>query len=484
MPPTSADEAASAAPANYAAARRAVWNRIARQRDSWRGLGGAYQRRLHRVYRANVPAGLRVLELGCGQGDLLAALAPRQGVGVDFSEEMLARASRRHPQLAFVQADVHALPDLGEPFDVIILSDLVNDLWDVQAALEQLRPLMTPGTRVILNLYSRLWQLPLALAQRLRLATLVAPQNWLTPADLTNLMSLAGLETIRRWQECLLPLPVPLLAPLCNRYLVRFWPLNHLAFCNFLVARPAPAPAPREPVVSVVVPARNEAGNIEQIFTRTPEMGGGTELVFVEGHSRDRTFEAIEEAMARHPGRRAKLLRQPGAGKGDAVRHGYAAASGDIFMILDADLTVPPEDLPRFYHAVRDGHGEFANGVRLVYPMESEAMRFANLLGNKFFSLAFSWLLGQPIKDTLCGTKVLARADYDRIAANRAFFGDFDPFGDFDLLFGAARLNLRIVEIPIRYRQRTYGATNIQRWRHGWLLLKMVVFAARRIKFN
>ncbi|MDP2724847.1 MAG: glycosyltransferase family 2 protein [Syntrophales bacterium] len=177
------------------------------------------------------------------------------------------------------------------------------------------------------------------------------------------------------------------------------------------------------------------------------------------------------------------MLRQSGVGKGDAVRLGFAHAKGDILMILDADLTVPPECLPRFYDVLHRGKGEFANGVRLVYPMEKEAMRFLNLMGNKFFSRAFSWLLGQPIKDTLCGTKTLWKSDYDRIVANRSHFGDFDPFGDFDLLFGAAKLNIKIHEVPIRYMERSYGATNIQRWRHGWLLLKMVFFAVRRIKF-
>ncbi|HVT16648.1 MAG TPA: glycosyltransferase [Thermoanaerobaculia bacterium] len=479
----------------YTAARRQHWDRIARLTDRWSGWGGSYQRRLRHVYRLLVPPGLRVLELGCGRGDLLAAVEPKAGVGVDFSEEMLARAARRHPHLQFVLADAHDLgrcpPGLAGPagsagpFDVVILSDLVNDLWDVQAVLTNVRPLIDSSTRLVFNSFSRLWQLPLGLAQRLRLATPVLPQNWLTVEDLFNFFRLTDLEPIRHWEECLLPLPVPVLEPLCNRILVRLWPLRYLAFANFVVARPAAANPPREaPVVSVVVPARNEEGNIAQIFERTPEMGRGTELIFVEGHSRDRTLAVIEEEIAKRPERRARLLRQPGAGKGDAVRHGFAAAGGELLMILDADLSVPPEDLPRVYAALSSGKGELANGVRLIYPMEAKAMRFINLLGNKFFSLAFSWLLGQPIKDTLCGTKAMFRADYARIAANRSYFGEFDPFGDFDLLFGAARLNLRIVEIPFRYRERTYGATNIQRWRHGWLLLRMVLFAARRIKFG
>ena len=212
-------------------------------------------------------------------------------------------------------------------------------------------------------------------------------------------------------------------------------------------------------------------------------MGSRTELIFVEGHSTDDTYAAIERAIAEYPDRHCKLIRQPGKGKGDAVRAGFEIATGDILMILDADITVPPEDLPRFYDLLQSGEGEFINGVRLVYPMEGNAMRFANLIGNKFFSWAFSWLLGQSIRDTLCGTKVLWRKDYLRIEKNRAYFGDFDPFGDFDLLFGAAKLNLKLLEVPIRYRARRYGETNISRWKHGWLLLRMVAFAARRIKF-
>jgi glycosyltransferase involved in cell wall biosynthesis len=254
---------------------------------------------------------------------------------------------------------------------------------------------------------------------------------------------------------------------------------------NFLIARPAarrrePQPEPR---VSVIVPARNEGGNIADIFARLPWMGKETELIFVEGHSTDDTVARIEAEIKTHPERKSRLLHQTGKGKADAVRLGFSAATGDILMILDADLTVPPEDLERFYHALVTGKGDFINGVRLVYPMERRAMRFLNLVGNKFFGLAFSWLLGQPIKDSLCGTKIMWKRDYDLIAANRHYFGDFDPFGDFDLLFGAAKLTLKIVDLPIRYRERTYGTTNIQRWRHGLLLLQMVAFAARRIKF-
>ncbi|MDQ6674935.1 MAG: glycosyltransferase [Chloroflexota bacterium] len=470
----------------YTAARIAHWDGVATSLDTAYHWSDAYHARLSRVFRSVVAPNQRVLEIGCGQGDLLAAVRPSFGLGVDFSEEMLRRATRRHPHLNFARADAHAL-DLsqGQPFDVVILSDLVNDVWDVEVAFGQLKRVTHPGSRLILNFYSRLWEAPLDLTRALGLGKPLLEQNWLTVQDVDNLLRLADFEVTRRWDEILLPISAGGLEEVVNRYLARVWPLEIAALTHFVVARPTPRPDidQTEPLVSVIVPARNESGNISAILDRTPEMGRGTELVFVEGHSSDATYETIERETARRPERQCQLLRQTGRGKGDAVRLGFAHARGDVLMILDADLTVAPEDLPRFLHALTSGKGEFINGVRLVYPMQKQAMRFLNLLGNKFFSLAFSWLLGQSIKDTLCGTKVLSAANYQRIAAARAYFGDFDPFGDFDLLFGAARLNLKIVDLPIRYRERTYGTTNIQRWRHGWLLLRMVLFAARRIKF-
>ena len=478
----------------------AHWDAVARRGVRPEGFRSYYQRRLADVYRHAVAPGERILEIGCGEGDLLAFLEPSVGVGVDFSLEMLERARKRHPgaNLRFVQADAHEL-ELDETFDVIVLADTVNDVWDVQRVLERLRPLCHARTRIMMNFFSRLWEKPLSIGRRFGLAQPVLEQNWLLADDVINLLNLAGFETIRYWEEILWPLRTPVIDTLMNRFLVRLPFLRHGAITHMLVARPGPgvgtakppfvsaqgrqaADAP-EPIVSVIVPARNEEGNIESIFRRVPEMGGGTELIFVEGNSTDKTYQKIEETLPKFPQRRAKLLKQPGKGKGDAVRAGFAAASGEVLMILDADLTVPPEDLPRFYAALRDNRGEFINGVRLVYPMERQSMQFLNLVANKLFGLGFTWLLGQPVKDTLCGTKVLTRHDYDLIARNRKYFGDFDPFGDFDLLFGAAKLNLKITDMPIRYRERTYGTTNISRFRHGWMLLRLTVFAARRLKF-
>ena len=473
-----------AAYAAYQRERVAHWDRVAAGREGSKSWGAAYHRRLGEIYGHLVQPGQRVLEVGCGLGDLLAALEPAEGVGVDFSPEMVAAARARHSGLRFEVVDVHEL-EIDGPFDVIVLSDLIDDLWDVQTAFERLRGLCAPHTRLILNSYSRLWEQPLRVARRLGRATPTLQQNWLTVEDAAGLLRLADFEVIRSWAEIVLPLPIPLVARFANRYLAKLWPFRWAALTNIIVARPQgelPELAD-DPRVSVVIAARDEAGHIEELVERVPEMGSGTEIVFVEGHSTDDTFEVIQRVVAENPERRCQVLRQTGRGKGDAVRLGFERAEGDVLMILDADITVPPEDLPRFYDALCSGKADFVNGVRLVYPMEGGAMRFANLVGNRFFSLAFSWLLGQPVKDTLCGTKVLWKRDYEQIAANRGYFGHFDPFGDFDLLFGAARLNMKIVDVPIRYRERRYGSTSIRRWRHGLLLLRMVAFAARRIKF-
>jgi ubiquinone/menaquinone biosynthesis C-methylase UbiE len=468
----------------YQKLRVTNWNRVADKYDNKQDFSSYYHKRLEEVLRFVIPPGQQVIEIGCGLGDLLAALKPSYGVGIDFSPQMITRARERHPDLHFIETDAHEL-NLKSDFDFVILSDLVNDLWDVQSVLENIQSFITPRSRIIITSYSRLWELPFWIIRKMGLAKPSLYQNWLTVEDIAGLLSLANCEVVRHWDEIIWPIGFPVIDSLLNRFIAKVWPFRWFDLTHVIVAKPCSKKEnlPMSPKVSVIVPARNEEGNIKKIFDEVPDMGGSTELIFVEGGSTDNTYDVIEKTMADYPHRLCKLLRQTGKGKGDAVRLGFQNATGDILMIYDADMTVPPEDIPRFYDVLACGKGEFANGVRLVYPMEEEAMRTLNFLGNKFFSVAFSWLLGQPIKDTLCGTKVLWKRDYEKIVANRSYFGDFDPFGDFDLLFGAAKLNLKICEVPIRYRERTYGTTNISRWSHGWLLLRMVCFAALRIKF-
>ena len=445
---------------------------------------------LAKVLRARIPAGQRVLDVGCGSGDLLAALEPSRGVGIDLSGSMIAAARQRHtsPSLSFHQgagADPEVLKGLGGPFDAVLMVNVVTTLADVQAAFEAILAVCHERTRLFVYSYSRLWQPVVRAAEMLGVKARPPAESWLPPEEVRNMLQLADYGIVRRDYHIVMPLYVPLLSDLLNRYVGRLPVFEQLSLMYGIVARPSPGRAPRTPpTVSVVIPCRNEAGHIDPLVRRLPrELAGGAEYLFVEGGSKDDTEGEIRRAIEAHPEHRMRLLKQTGKGKGDAVRLGFAEATGDVVAILDSDMGVAPEDLDRFVDALERGKGEFINGSRLVYPMEGRAMRFLNLLANKFFAQLFSWVLGQQVRDTLCGTKVLYRADYDRIANNRAYFGNFDPFGDFDLLFGAARLNLKIVDLPIRYHERLYGETNISRFSHGWLLLAMSGFAARKLKF-
>jgi SAM-dependent methyltransferase len=449
-------------------------------RVTW--AGRHYRSRLARYYSRMIPADASVIEVGCGSGELLAMLPNRDVTGVDLSAKQIEAARARVPHGHFhVQAGETL--NLDRTFDIIILSETCNQAADVQALLERLHTVAHPRTRIILNIHNAAWRPLLALATRLGFKAAQPTSSWLDGDDIANLLNLAGWEVVKRQERILCPVPLLGLDRLANRYLAPL--LRRFCLTMFLVARPAPQQKPRVArSVTVIVPARNEAGNIPEAVRRIPPMGESTEIIFIEGHSTDDTWAAIQKAVRDNPHLDIKAMRQTGKGKGNAVREAMEAARGDVVMILDADLTMPPEELPKFYQLLASNRAEFANGVRLVYPMQDQAMRFLNLCGNKFFSAAFTWALGQPIKDTLCGTKALYRSDYLRIAANRALFGDFDPFGDFDLLFGADRLQLKIADVPIRYRNRTYGTTNIQRWRHGLLLLRMLLLAVRKIKLG
>ncbi|HET9051844.1 MAG TPA: glycosyltransferase [Candidatus Dormibacteraeota bacterium] len=458
-------------------------------------LRTSYREGLHRLLRTLVPEGSRVLHVGCGDGSLLAALRPAVAVGVDADGAAVARARTLHPELTFLHLETSydAIGGLGV-FDHVVLGDVLARLPDLWAFLRDVRPLVAADGLLVLTYYNFLWEPVVGAAERLRLKDPAAGHNWLPVADMVNLLELAGYEPVRSGHANPLPVGPRRLASAVNAALSDVPGVRRLGITSYATARhmrpvpPAGAAAAATtpaPTCSVVIPARNERGNIRPAIARLPAMGSHLEVVFVEGHSRDGTADEIRAVIREHPEVDIKLVEQgDGRGKGHAMRKGFAAAAGDVLLILDADLTVPPEDLPKFWAALAEGKGDFVNGTRMVYPMEKQAMRMANLAANKAFGMIFSWILAQHVTDTLCGTKALWAADYRRIGDNRHVFGDFDPFGDFDLLFGAAHLGLRIREVPIRYRARTYGTTQISRWRHGVLLLGMAIRGARMLRLT
>jgi len=458
---------------------------LAKNRDKWIKKNNYFYSNDHSYMQFLVGEGKRVLELGCGTGQLLNKLIPSYGVGVDLSANMVSIAQQNYPNLEFIQGDLEdesLISSLQGPFDFIILSDTIGYLDDCENAFAGLHSLCTPDTRLIVSYYSWRWQPLLTLGEKIGLKMPSVEMNWLSTEDTMGFLQLADFETVKREWRQLVPRSLFGLGSLINRFIGTLPLIRRLSLRNYLVARSVRDVKLRQASTTVLIPCRNEKGNIENAIKRLPDFCEDIEILYVEGNSQDGTLDEIHRVIEAYPDKDIKVLVQDGKGKGDAVRKGFDHARGDILMILDADLTVPPEDLPKFYKAISSGKGEYINGTRLVYPMDDQAMRFLNFWANRTFSVLFTWLLNQRFTDTLCGTKVLTKKNYEKIVANRSYFGDFDPFGDFDLIFGATKLNLKVVEVPIRYAAREYGETQISRFRHGWLLLKMVLFAYKKLK--
>jgi SAM-dependent methyltransferase len=469
--------------------KRAVFEnaeRMANERDTWIEKNAAYYRDDRRYLRFIIPEGARVLDLGCGTGSLLSVLKPSRGVGVDFSPAMIAKARTSYPNLEFILEDIEnprALASIQGEFDFIVLSDTIGSLEDIEETLQGLHPLCSAATRIVIAYFSPLWEPLINLASKVGLRMPQPQVNLISSIDFLNIMDLTEFQSIRTEMRQLVPFRLLGIGRLINRFIAPLPGIRRLCLRTYFVIRSLKAQRPMDLSTTILIPCRNERGNIERAIKEMPRFGGHQEIIFVEGNSSDDTYAECQRVKKAYEGVwDIKVLQQDGKGKGDAVRKGFDAASGDVLMILDADLTVPPTALPKFYRAVASGKGDFINGTRLVYPMEDEAMRFLNHVANRTFAKIFSYLLNQRLTDTLCGTKVLMRSAYRQIVAGRGYFGDFDPFGDFDLIFGAAKQSQRIVEVPVHYKARTYGETQISRFRDGWLLIRMVLFAFKKLK--
>uniref|UniRef100_Q026B6 Glycosyl transferase, family 2 n=1 Tax=Solibacter usitatus (strain Ellin6076) TaxID=234267 RepID=Q026B6_SOLUE len=406
--------------------------------------------------------------------------------------QWLPRANDTGTLLAAIDAPVKLTVSNGEEFpDVsrgdeeriaVLVNGTFNHDFDIAGLLLQLRPKLSRSSRLLVVLYNPYLRWLYELANRLGIRQGELPSTFVTRVDLANIARVAGFEVVRQQLAGYCPWRLLGVGTAINRILPLVPLVRWLSLTDLATLRPVERSLPG---ISCVIPARNERGNIENALRRFPDLGCETEILFVEGHSSDGTWEEIQRIAERYRGKfRIQALQQTGKGKANAVRLGFAHATQPLLVILDADLTMPPEMLGRFYQAYCQGYGDFINGSRLVYPMEGAAMRFLNRLGNVFFAKMLSGVLDVRIGDSLCGTKLLTRRDYQRMVAWRGDFGDFDPFGDFELLFPAAVLGLGIVDIPVRYMARTYGETNILRFRHGLLLLKMTWVGFFRIKLG
>jgi ubiquinone/menaquinone biosynthesis C-methylase UbiE len=445
--------------------------------DNWelyRERNGYYHRTLRALFRTYVPAGLSVLELGCATGDLLAAVGPARGLGVDLSRRMVEKARRKYPDLQFVEADATFF-DTTERFDRILINNVLEYVEDIQSLLRNCRRLLTPRGRVLISSLNPMWTPLMRLGERRRLCTPDTRRNFVTGRDAANLLGLNGFEIVKLTRRILFPKKIPLFTSLVNLVAAQTPVVRRLCLAEFVVARPSGA-STGDRSVSVVVPCYNESGNIEECVRRVPRMGSHTEVIVVDDGSRDGTADLVKPKL--NPAVEVRCIAyQPNRGKLNAVRTGFAAARGDILMILDADMTVPPEDLPSFYHPLCEGLADFVNGTRLIYPMATGAMKLQNFVGNKMFGVLVSWLTGIHLSDTLCGTKAFFREDY------RHFSMGYDPWGDFDYLFGAAQLSSKVLEVPVHYQERRAGQSKMKALHHTWALLKACWAGFWRVKY-
>src|SRR3989344_1800671 len=407
----------------------------------------------------------------------------------DYIESLLGFIIPQNKKVLRLNTNIEEKPT--ELFDYLVISDVLGYVYHIQEYLIKAKDLMKDDGRIVITQYSSFWEPVLRLASILGLRkTLKIEQNWLGMHDLKNFAHLADLDVVKSGTKMLMPIYIPLISSFLNKIVANIFPFSRMGIFHYIVLKKHKKIDHEKvsnnlPSFSIIVPARNEAGTIEKIVQELPVLGKFTEIIFIEGNSTDNTYDEVKRVAEKYKNqKKIKYGKQKGKGKGDAVRLGFEMAEGDILTIYDADMTVPAEEVEKFYWAIVGGKGDFINGSRLVYPLEKDSMRVLNFFANKFFSLAFSTILDQSLKDTLCGTKVIWKKDYEDVKNNRAFFGDFDPFGDYDLLFGAAKLNLKIIDLPIHYKERTYGVTNISRFRHGWLLLRMAWFAMKKLKFR
>ncbi len=463
---------------------------IAHKRKSWLHKAENFHKEDALMVKEFISPGSKILELGCGNGQLLSRLESKTGFGIDISSNLIDEAKKDFPNLHFIKGDIanaSKLLNKKGTFDYVLLSDTIGYLDDVQSTLESLHPLFNSNTRLIVSYYAPIWTPLFSLATLLKLKMPNLNTTLLSPSDIKSFLKISNFESVRIDRKIMMPFKLFGLGRIINRFIATLPIISNLCLRHYIVSRSIPKAKTNLPKsASIIVPCKNEFGNIRAAIERTPKFTKNIEIIFVEGNSKDGTWEEIKSVLQdkkyKTKGFDIRAYKQKGKGKADAVFQGFDLAKNDVLMILDGDLTVSPEVLGKFWKKIASGEAEYINGTRLVYPMDDNAMQFLNHIANRLFSILFTWILGQRYTDTLCGTKVLRKHNYIRAKQKNLGLGSFDPFGDFFIIFGASRLSLKMIEVPIRYKARSYGETQISRFSHGFLLVKMVIFAFFKIK--
>jgi hypothetical protein len=403
-------------------------------------------------------------------------MKPQRGVGIDISKEMIALASEKYPQYAFIHSPIETL-HLDETFDYIIMVDVVDHVYDVMEVFQNLYRFCKPTTRIILTTINPWWDPILTFMEKIGAKMPEGPHNFIEKGNLRRIFEMMDFVVSYSGFMLLFPKRIPLLSYLANSLGVRIWGVNRLSCAQYMIIQPT---AKNENDLglgcSVIIPCYNEQDNIEEAIRRVPAMGKATEIIVVNDGGRDNTVQKVKDLQSEFPN--LKLVDySPNHGKGYAVRRGFEAAMHEIIMILDADISTPPEELPRFFEPLNKGICQFVNGTRMVYPMQDQAMRIFNLFGNKLFGYIMSFITQQNLTDTLCGTKALYKSDLKRIRWG------LDKWGDFDLLFAAARMGSKITEVPVHYMSRKSGESKMKTFRHSAHLLMACFKGFRELIF-
>src|SRR3989338_2088423 len=442
------------------------FNIVAEKYEYWRNKNLYYHNEITRFYKDIIPKNKNILEVGSADGYLLNELCPNRGVGVDISAQMIDIARKKFPHLNFVNSSIENYSYVHS-FDYIVLSNILEFVSDLYIFFSAMASKASPKTKMIITSINPLWEPAMKLATRLKMRIPVQMKNFVTSKDIENMLNISGWEVIESNYRMFSPVKIPLISFFLNKLIPRLPVLKNLCIIQFIIAKPKQLfTIDHSLSCSVIIPCHNEEGNIEECIDRIPSLGSFTEVVVVDDGSNDKTATLVKNIQSGK--KRVRLISYtPNKGKGHAVKTGFESATGDILIILDADMAVLPEELSKFYMVLASSQAEFINGTRMLYDMAPGAMKFINYLGNKIFGIILSFIIGQRNTDTLCGTKAFYNSDYMNFKMRRC------PWGDFDLLFEAARMKLKTVEMPVHYFPRREGRSKMKAFKHGLMLLKM-----------
>ena len=442
--------------------------------DFWKEKNWYYHNLLRQIFKKYIPEGSKVLQIGYGLGDALAALYPQKAMSIDEDEELIDISKRRFPSIQFIKAKPEEVIVKGK-YDYVIIPNSVAHFYDIQTVLEKTLKVLSKNSKVVMTATNPRWEQIFYILEKLKLKRPEDSRNWLRLADLRNIFEISGYDVEESGYSILIPAHIPFFSNLVNNFIKGSGFLAQFCVEEYIVARKAKLRRKKNLSCTVLIPCYNEEENIKQAIATVPKMGTKTEILVVDDGSSDKTAQVVKRVMKKN--KNLKLISyKPNQGKGYAVKKGFDAVVTDTMMIQDADMTVPPEELPRFFNLIAEGKADFVNGTRMIYPMEEEAMRQLNLVGNLIFSWIFSWLLGQKVTDTLCGTKALFKRDYKKIKMGG------ESWGDFDLLFGASENKLKIVDLPVHYKKRVAGKSKMKAFKHGLVLAKMCIVGLWRLK--